>query len=807
GLDAGTYVETVTVTGGNNITASFSVSFTVNPAAIAAFENPASVLAGRAGEFTDDEKTAYGDAEKVAATLLLEYPKVTAKYAGGSVEVPVTAWAEGTDPYNAFNPGEYAFVATLGTIEVKPGNYSIPGSLTAEVIVRVNDIVHGVTLDASGHAFTGASYGYTPESKTVTITNIGVSNGGTGTLALTLSGDNSGAFTVSPGALSIAKDGTAEITVSPAPGLVPGTDGAAITYTAALTVSGSADAENGDLKEKTYTLSFTVSGAHITGFAALEDINGGVAGYGTPPYAAAAAVISALNSTYTGGVTANAENGRTVTVPVTSWTDTDTFDPGKAGSYTFTAALNTLPDYFTNPHGCTATVEVVVSEPVHAAPPKINTNPAEIEEGFVGVEYTLTISAEPRGDMGTLTYQWYTGTEAEYNSSAAPDFNSGRAITGASSASYDVPTDAPGTLYYWCVVTNTDGAATGNKISARRSQIARVTLRYAWLTVKNGVITGGDYDGETWGEYKAGDTVTIKADSAPSGQTFAGWRENTGYGVALPAASEGAITIPAGDAEIEALYKAVVYFPLSDYNGGNDGKDSGEDGEEEDGGEDSAESGVPGEGGERVNHNPFTDVSEDDWFYSDVEFAYERGLFTGTGEDTFSPGMPMTRSMLVTVLYRLAGGGEWVNDSGVFADVESGLWYSESVAWAASNGIVLGVGENLFAPDAEITRQEIVTVLYRYVEWAASNGVHPELEAIAGIAGAVPFDDSDVIADWAREAVAWAHGNGIVQGRPGNVFDPKGRATRAEVAAILHRLLTLVEDGGEYAEGEAEPEV
>jgi hypothetical protein len=115
------------------------------------------------------------------------------------------------------------------------------------------------------------------------------------------------------------------------------------------------------------------------------------------------------------------------------------------------------------------------------------------------------------------------------------------------------------------------------------------------------------------------------------------------------------------------------------------------------------------------------------------------------------------------------------------------------VAWAAENGIVNGVGNNLFKPDGNMTRQELVTVLYRYVKWASENG-SPELGALLNNIGSIPFDDSDEIADWARDAVMWAYANGIITGKPGNIFDSRGQATRAEIAAILHRFILAIEE-------------
>jgi hypothetical protein len=179
--------------------------------------------------------------------------------------------------------------------------------------------------------------------------------------------------------------------------------------------------------------------------------------------------------------------------------------------------------------------------------------------------------------------------------------------------------------------------------------------------------------------------------------------------------------------------------------------------------------------------NPFADVALDDWFYGDVEYATEYGIFKGTSETTFEPRAQMTRAMFVTALYRMSGSPAVKQNAG-FNDVDGESWYGDAVSWAARSGIVNGVGDNKFAPDRPITRQELVTSLYRY---AVFNGTGPT----GNWASRIPFDDVADIADWATEAVMWATQKGIVTGKPGNMFDPRGTATRAEAAAALRRYL------------------
>ena len=182
--------------------------------------------------------------------------------------------------------------------------------------------------------------------------------------------------------------------------------------------------------------------------------------------------------------------------------------------------------------------------------------------------------------------------------------------------------------------------------------------------------------------------------------------------------------------------------------------------------------------------NPFTDVNEEHWFYADVQYVYENGLFSGTSATTFSPTMPMTRGMVVTVLGRIAGIN--INDySGAsFDDVNTTQYYAPYVKWAAEMGIVSGVGNNKFAPDANIRRQDIAAILYRYAE---KTGI-----TLPKVATAITFSDDANISGYAKEAVAAMQRAGIINGKPGNIFDPNGIATRAEVAAMLHRFAETV---------------
>ena len=174
---------------------------------------------------------------------------------------------------------------------------------------------------------------------------------------------------------------------------------------------------------------------------------------------------------------------------------------------------------------------------------------------------------------------------------------------------------------------------------------------------------------------------------------------------------------------------------------------------------------------------PFTDVNETDWFRDAVQYVYDNGLMDGVGGNRFAPNSQTTRAQLVTILYRLAGEPEPGGDSG-FSDVAAGTWYTDAVAWAAENGIVNGTTDTAFAPGEDITREQLVTVLYRYAE---SKGY--DVSASADLSG---YPDAGQVQDYAQPAMAWAVAEGIVEGVDGNL-NPAGNATRAQIATILMR--------------------
>ena len=182
---------------------------------------------------------------------------------------------------------------------------------------------------------------------------------------------------------------------------------------------------------------------------------------------------------------------------------------------------------------------------------------------------------------------------------------------------------------------------------------------------------------------------------------------------------------------------------------------------------------------------PFTDVSSRKWYYESICYVYSQGLMKGTEHTTFSPNDTLTRGMLVTILYRMAGSPE--AGSADFTDVRQNAYYAPAVAWAQAHGIVRGYSDGSFRPNADITRQELVTILYRYV---ADLGGQPLQRSNLN-----RFSDQSSVNSFAIGAVRWAVAVGILKGRTSSTLEPQGTATRAECAALIMRLSeTVLED-------------
>ena len=171
----------------------------------------------------------------------------------------------------------------------------------------------------------------------------------------------------------------------------------------------------------------------------------------------------------------------------------------------------------------------------------------------------------------------------------------------------------------------------------------------------------------------------------------------------------------------------------------------------------------------------FQDVSADDWFAQAVAYVSSEGLMSGESTNTFAPNASMTRGMLATVLYRLAGQPETTAQT-TFADVTAGAYYADAVAWAAEQSVIAGTSDTAFSPEQAITREQLAAMLYRYAGSPATEG---SLSA---------YTDAAQVSAYAEDALCWCVENGILTGTSTDTLSPQATATRAEVAAVLQRM-------------------
>lgn len=180
---------------------------------------------------------------------------------------------------------------------------------------------------------------------------------------------------------------------------------------------------------------------------------------------------------------------------------------------------------------------------------------------------------------------------------------------------------------------------------------------------------------------------------------------------------------------------------------------------------------------ETPSETKFNDVSANDWFASAVDYVTGKGMMNGTADNTFSPKANTTRGMVVTVLYRLEN--QPSTSAASFTDVASGAYYANAVAWANANGIVSGYGSGKFGPNDKVTREQLAAILYRYAQYKKYD--------VSGAKSLDGYTDAQSVSSYAVPALQWANAAGVVTGKSGSKLDPKGNATRAEVAAMLMR--------------------
>lgn len=185
-------------------------------------------------------------------------------------------------------------------------------------------------------------------------------------------------------------------------------------------------------------------------------------------------------------------------------------------------------------------------------------------------------------------------------------------------------------------------------------------------------------------------------------------------------------------------------------------------------------------GGTLFDH--YEDVTEEAWYAEAFRYVIEHGLFQGMSDTEFAPNLNMTRAMLVTVLHRLEGKPVPSTASG-FEDVPADTWYTDAVAWARVSGVVKGYSDTVFGPEDNITREQMATILYRY---AKNKGYDVNQNVDYS-----HYEDSGMVSYWAAEAMSWANATGLIIGRSETTLNPRDTATRAEVATILMRFCRL----------------
>ena len=364
---------------------------------------------------------------------------------------------------------------------------------------------------------------------------------------------------------------------------------------------------------------------------------------------------------------------------------------------------------------------------------------------------TLTVQAKPASvpvtgvKLNTETLELFTGNTATLTATVEPDNATNQNVTWSSSdpsvatvANGVVTAVGAGTATITATAADGSGKTAACTVTVERPYVPPANPNYR---IDVTTTEGGTVDKDP-AAAKAGETVTLTPTPDAGyevGEVTVTDRFGNAVEVTENADGTYTFTMPSGQVRVEVTFVEATPEPL-----------------------------------------PFTDVNEGDWFHDAVRYVYDNGLMDGVGDNQFAPNATTNRAMVVTILYRLAGEPDVSGDVG-FADVESGLWYSNAVLWAAEKGIVNGVSETEFSPSGDLTREQLATVLYRYAE---SMGY--DVSASVDLSG---FPDAGDIQDYAMEALSWAVAEGLLQGFEDDSLQPGGTATRAQIATILMRFL------------------
>jgi len=333
-----------------------------------------------------------------------------------------------------------------------------------------------------------------------------------------------------------------------------------------------------------------------------------------------------------------------------------------------------------------------------------------------------------------------------------------------------------------------DGTETNDRVSDKTTAVTLVPNRgevstdasLSSLTISEGTLVPGFSPNTT--AYTAAANKDARSITVTAVPSYAG-ASVVGAGDRELAVGDNTInvTVTAEDGETKRTYTIVVTRPadstnVDDPGGGGTHGSGGGSGAPPVGEIDDAQTALSA-------IFPFADVGEGDWHYNDVYYVWEKSLMDGTGEGIFSPNMTLTRGMVVAVLYRHEGRPSVEDMDNPFPDVAEGIWYTDAVMWASEGKVIQGYDNGNFGPNDNVTREQLATILYRYAEYAEA-----DIPASREYPG---FNDDASISEYARVAVTALYRAEVINGRPNNRFDPKGSATRAEFAAMIHRFLEV----------------
>ena len=391
------------------------------------------------------------------------------------------------------------------------------------------------------------------------------------------------------------------------------------------------------------------------------------------------------------------------------------------------------------------------------------------------VKYTMTFLAQWKDKNLPVTYTLSydanggTGTpaaESITNKNGSADFTISSAI----------PKREGYTFMGWADSANAAAAVyrANDPIQLHKNGNAEKTIYAVWkpsiytvtLHANGGAIASGK--NITSYTYGAGATLPTENAITREGCTFDGWYADSSFSGAPVTAISSTDT---GDKTFYAKWEANTYTVTVQNDGGG-------------GGWTESTGTAPGKDNPNTGEsNPFTDVHPDDWFYNDVMFVFGNGLMSGINATSFAPYDNATRVQIAVIFYSLDGSPA-VESKNDFTDVEYGpgtVWYYNAVTWAQQNSIMGGDGGGKFGPNDPVTCEQLASIFYCYAKYK---------DCDVTVTGSLDrFTDKSDLSAWAQEAMKWAVGNGILNGRENNLLDPKGAATRAEIAAMLHRFV------------------